>query len=383
MIRARVSVPIAVGLLALLAGPSRADDFAVLHAFDGSDGASPDTKLSADRDGNLYGTTLQGGDADCDCGMAFKLAPDGTLTVLHAFTGADGAYPDSNLVADRAGNLYGTTSAGGTGCQGFGCGTIFEITRAGELKTLYAFLGNENGFTPEGEISRDDDGNLYGVTVGNDIGAGEMIFELTTDGVLHMLYRFKDAAGGREPYGGVVRDAAGNLYGTTYHGGDTFCYKGCGTVFKYGADGSYALLHTFHSYPADDGANPQASVTLDRNGRIYGTTRYGGAGGCRCGTVFRIAASGNYKVLYAFAGLNGSQQPTVGVTLRHHAIYGGAGVNAFALDMDGGNYRVLRHFEHDDGSGPAGTLLARGAYLYGASKYGGVGDSGTVFRLAE
>jgi uncharacterized repeat protein (TIGR03803 family) len=224
----------------------------VLHNFAGKpDGALPYPGVIRDAASNLYGVTSDGGTGTaCDfgCGTVFKVDKTGRETILHNFDrGTDGADPDSVLVADRAGNLYGTTAAGGNGeCGGTGCGTVFELSPQsnGSWKetVLYAFCslsGCTDGETPgTGPLLRDSAGNLYGTTT---IGGANrncngdacgVVFKLDTSGKETVLYSFTGGADGAIPLAGVVMDAAGVLYGTTQSGGDLSCLNGCGTVFK-------------------------------------------------------------------------------------------------------------------------------------------------------
>jgi uncharacterized repeat protein (TIGR03803 family) len=236
----------------------------VLHVFklNGKDGINPQGNLILDAFGNLYGTTGSGGDCNQQygCGTVFELSPKSggwKETVLHNFNGMDGAYPEAGLIFDAGGNLYSTTNSGGTGKCNFGgfsgCGTVFELTP----KT----------------------GGGWTETV---------------------LYSFKGKDGdGSRPTAGVVIDAAGNLYGTTEYGGgvsNTFCDNGCGSVFKLTpkADGSWTetVLHGFNNN-GEDGTFPLGGVILDAAGHLYGTTYIGGNGGCGfsppgCGTVYEI-----------------------------------------------------------------------------------------------
>jgi len=207
----------------------------------GADGSSPEGLLWGPA-GTLYGTAFWGGSRACNagCGVIFKLAKNGGgFAVLHSFSGADGASPSGSLVRDKAGNLYGTTGfGGGTGCSGFGCGTVFKLSSTGKLNVLHRFSGTD----------------------------------------------------GANPFGTLVRDAAGNLYATTVFGGSSSCNGGCGIVFKLDKTGALTVLHSFSG--GADGANPQVGLTRDSAGNLYGTTGYGGGTGCGgsgCGVVFKIA----------------------------------------------------------------------------------------------
>ncbi|HEY3778600.1 MAG TPA: choice-of-anchor tandem repeat GloVer-containing protein [Rhizomicrobium sp.] len=280
----------------------------VLYSFaGGEDGAYPAAALIMDGSGNFYGTTVGGGNGGCEgegCGTVFKLAPDGTETVLHAFAGgSDGSGPAAGLIMDISGDLYGTTAAGGgTGCYSYGCGTVFKLAPDGAETVLYAFQGGSDGGNPSAGLIADKSGNLYGTTqyggTGGIVSAGT-VFEVTPDGQEKVLWDFcsKDSCeDGEFPVAGLIRDKAGNLYGTTTWGGIV------GTAFKLAPDGTLATLHGFTDDP--DGANPFGGLVMDKAGNLYGTTESGGKEcgdyGSSCGIVFRIAPDGTETVLHAF-----------------------------------------------------------------------------------
>jgi uncharacterized repeat protein (TIGR03803 family) len=308
-----------------------------LYAFKGgSDGAGPDGALMLDGSGDLYGTTVAGGGTGCDgygCGTVFKLAPDGKETVLYAFQGgSDGFQPVSNIVMDQSGNLYGTTAAGGaynSDCSSEGCGTAFELQPNGTKITLYQFQGGTDGEGPTGPLIADSAGNLYGTTEGGDgcaLGGCGIVFELTPGGQESILYAFQGGADGLGPFGGVVMDGAGNLYGTTGFGGANTS----GVVFEVPAGGgSENVLYSFRG--GSDGALPVAGVVRDSNGNLYGTTEIGGGSGkgCKhvqfgagCGTVFELTPAGKETILYHFYGRRG-QLPKAPLLLgKNGALYG-------------------------------------------------------------
>ena len=263
----------------------------LLHSFNTTDGANPYASLTFDSAGNLYGTTHQGG--TYYEGVVFELTPGAggiwTEKVLHNFgSSGDGYYPFSGLVLDSAGNLYGTTPMGGL-CVN--CGTVFELTlTAGGSWTesvLYSFSGTD---LPLGGLSFDASGNLYGTTeYGGAYGSGT-VFELTPSAggswTETTLYDFKDnGTDGLNPYASVIFDTFGNLYSTTYEGGGAHSY---GTVFELkassGGNWTEKVLHSFNS--SGGGTYPYAGLILDAAGNLYGTTYEGGAYGY--GTVFEI-----------------------------------------------------------------------------------------------
>jgi uncharacterized repeat protein (TIGR03803 family) len=263
-----------------------------LHNFDGTDGFSPSGLVQA-ANGNFYGTTGFGG--AYGYGTVYKIAPEGTLTTLLSFEGADGAGP-SGLVQATDGNFYGTTSEGGdlscTLNPGYGCGTVFKMTPAGKLTTLYNFDGTD-GFSPSGLVQAAN-GNFYGstyaggdllpacVTVGPPVGCGT-VFEITTAGKLATVHSF-DFIDGALPFGRLVQATNGNFYGTNSIGGANCAPYGCGTVFEIATGGK---LNTLHSFDQADGAVPEAGLVQATNGAFYGTTYVGGAS--FDGTVFSLS----------------------------------------------------------------------------------------------
>ncbi|MBV9304009.1 MAG: hypothetical protein JOY62_11265 [Acidobacteriaceae bacterium] len=301
------------------------DTETVLHSFTGypSDGALPVGNLIRDSAGTLYGTTAFGGTSGF--GTVFKLNPAGAETVLYNFTLAADGSPYAGLVRDSAGNLYGTTSSGGIPCN---CGVVFKVDTAGNQTVLYTFAGGTDGGSPFAGLIRDTKGDLYGTTFfGGDlsacggVGCG-VVFKVDPSGNETVLYSFKGGSDGLEPAGTLVRDAAGNLYGTPYEGG---C-SGAGTVFKIDTAGHETILHTFAG--GRDGANPYGGLILDAEGNLYGTTTLGGirracpsADGC--GTVFRVDARGRETILHRFTAYKGGGYPQASLMLdNNHNLYG-------------------------------------------------------------
>jgi uncharacterized repeat protein (TIGR03803 family) len=254
----------------------------LLYSFTGGDGRWPNGGLLRDSQGNLYGTTFSGGDPVCYCGVVFKLDTTGKLTVLHSFTGTDGfdgISPAAGLVRDSQGNLFGTTAYGGL----YDLGGVFELDSGGNEGMIQAFTSSQD---PHGLV-RDSQGNLYGTTALGFFSppAGQVFKVPGTGGEYIVLYTFTGGADGGEPYSDLVRDAQGNLYGTTVSGGT----NGAGTVFRLDTSSNETVLHSFTG--GADGGQPFAGLLRDARGNLYGTTQAGGDPVCKCGTVFKLTAS--------------------------------------------------------------------------------------------
>ncbi len=260
----------------------------ILYGFSGaSDGGSPYGGLIMDDSDDLYGTTYFGGDLSCNvghgCGVVFEVENSGMETVIHTFTAhwRDGAGPSGGVVRDGHGNLYGTTEAGGEYGGPSGYGTIFKIDTTGKETVLHSFNG-QDGDQPWAGLALDAQDNLYGTTflgsTGVDGGPG-IVFKISKTGKETVLHRFARPKDGHRPTGGVVRDAQGNVYGTTSGGG----YWNCGTVFRVDKAGKETLLYTFTG--GSDGATPYAGLVQDAQGNLYGTTTGSFGTG---GTVFKI-----------------------------------------------------------------------------------------------
>lgn len=262
----------------------------VMYSFTGRrDGAFPLGGVVLDANRAFYGTASSGGDQTCQCGVVFKLS-DRELTILHSFEGApDGAEPVAGVTIDSNGNLYGTTQNGGDIDCDYpyeDCGVVFKL--AGKKETiLHAFKGTPDGDHPQASPFIDTTGNLYGTTVwgGEGYSVGT-VFEMKRDGKEDILHRFRvnyqRQHDGIYPYSSLVRDAQGNLYGTTQEGGD--CGTAAGTVFEITTDGKEKILHSFCG--TDDGAYPSGNLITDEKGNLYGTAPNGGLYGN--GVVFMI-----------------------------------------------------------------------------------------------
>jgi uncharacterized repeat protein (TIGR03803 family) len=241
-----------------------AQELTTLYSFTGDDGAHPQSSLIADPAGNLYGTTAGGGVSGQ--GTVFQLDSSGTPTVLYSFTGgSDGGTPVAGLIADAAGNLYGTTNRGGA--TAFCCGTVFQLTPAGDLNVLHSFTGSSDGGSPAAGLIADAAGNLYGTTTSGGAGFSGTVFQLDSTATFTVLHSFT-VSEGFDLRAGLIADAAGNLYGTTLDGG-AFGY---GTVFQLAPDGTLTVLHSFIR---NDGTHPFAGLLSDAAGNLYGTTQLG------------------------------------------------------------------------------------------------------------
>jgi uncharacterized repeat protein (TIGR03803 family) len=380
-------------LVVMFVNPARASSTRVVYSFGGGDGVYLDTELVRDGSGNLYGTSVEGG--DFQSGNVFQLTPTRTgwtLNVLYSFTsGRDGGEPYKGVTLDGHGNLYGTTVTGGSGgCEG-GCGVVYKLTHAhGRWKesVIYSFTGRSDGSGPGSPVVFDKQGNLFGTapvggakalgtiyelrpkkdgtwklqvvhtfTGGNDGAggsAGRLLFDnqgniygvATSGGAygsgtayqlspgqhgkwkLKTLYAFKGQPDAGFPYGGLIRDSAGNLYGTTYYDGK----NDIGAVYELSPAGGKWKERVLHSFAdGSDGSESLSTLVADAAGNLYGTTIKGGDSGCDCGTIFKVAvgAKGSRKVsvvhrfkgapdgAYLYAGLvSGSAGQFYGITLQ-------------------------------------------------------------------
>lgn len=307
----------------------------VLHAFDYFDGAQPFAgSLVFDSKGNLYGTTSFGYNLACSggCGTVFELSPGSNgkwiRTVLHGFKGgSDGFEPNGTLIFDAAGNLYGVTSHGGNESCSTGCGTVYKLAPGGGGKwiksVLYSFSGNDGAF-PLGGLTLDSAGNLYGTTWqgGNSQSCPQngcgVVFKLTPGGkgqwsetVLHAF----SGTDGSQPNGTLIFDASGNLYGTASEGGN---YKacssiGCGVVFELSPGGQGQWTETvLHAFSGKDGVTPIGNLVFDSAGNLYGATSYIGE---QYGMVFKLSPGAEWtlSILHVFSGKT-AEYPT-GITL--------------------------------------------------------------------
>jgi uncharacterized repeat protein (TIGR03803 family) len=380
----RVSMALAVvlGLAAL----AQAQTFTVLYNFTGgSDGGEPFAGVIQDSSGNLYGTTFEGGYncATGGCGAVYKLDTAGTETVLYAFTGGkDGDTPVTPLLRDGKGNLYGTTQGGGPD----GWGTVFKIDTAGKETILHTFTGGQDGGYPDQGLSMGKSGVVFGTTFyggshNNSIGT---IFKADGTRNFTTLYSFTHYPyGGHPDLGRLTRDKSGNIYGVTSGGGFKYNY---GALYELAANGKPKLLHGFKG-GTKDGWDPMGSAAQDKAGNLYGTTYVGGSE--NYGVIWKVSKAGTETILHNFAGgTSDGCKPDAGVTMDPQGnLYGvttecGAyGYGTLYELSANGTFTVLHNFDGSDGANPYGEVLwTASGTLFGTTSSGGTYDYyGTVW----
>ncbi|MGH9642745.1 MAG: choice-of-anchor tandem repeat GloVer-containing protein [Terriglobales bacterium] len=395
----------------------------MLHTFEDSntDGANPQAALIADKSGNLYSTTEYGGVNQV--GTVFSLGAGGAYKVVYQFLNyPDGARPVAPLVADGSGIFYGTTYTGGVECvreSATYCGTVFRVDAAGNETVLYAFHGNPDGANPDAGLIRDANGNLYGTTLFGGTTGGGVVFEIDGSGTEHVLYTFKGGSDGFAPYGPIVIDASGNIYGTTTSGGgssacNTPSSSGCGTVFKLKHTAKGWKESVIHRFRNTDGWSPNGLYLDEKTNELYGMTELGGGktGNCmysqtstKCGVVFELSDNGGgFAVRYRFSGQTDGGAPFDTVTMDGSGnLYGttstggdlscnGVGCGTVFKLSKAGKLSVLHTFSGgSDGATPVGSLLLLKNELYGTASIGGDNSCqtqegggpgcGTVFAL--
>ena len=358
-----------------------AGSLTTLYSFAGSDGRLPYAGLVQGTDGNFFGTTHSGGTSGL--GTVFEITPAGALRTLHSFTSySDGAYPYAGLVQGTDGNFYGTTDSGGTGYHG----TIFKITPAGALTTLYSFGVNGDGAYPDAGLVQGTDGNFYGTTSYSGDGNSGTVFKITPAGVLTTLFSFMSITSygdGAHPYAELVQGNDGSFYGTTDSGGANYH----GTIFKITPAGA---LTTLYPFPGSDGSDPYAALVQGTDGDFYGTTRYGGAGGLGSGTIFKITPAGVLTTLYSFAWSDGGYP--------YAALVQGTDGNFYGTTYEGGTtgygtvfkitpagaLTTLYSFTYSDGAFPYAALVhGTDGSFYGTTDSGGTSYYGTIFKITK
>jgi len=286
-------------------------DFSTLATFSGTNGAGPTGLLTMGNDGNFYGTTGSGGLTNLNFGFGFgtvfRVSTSGVLIALHTFYGTDGQYPLAGLTLGKDGNLYGTTTEGGSNGVGAGTsGTVFSITTNGWFTTLVSFNGT-NGAYPTTALTLGNDGNFYGTVQQGGFNGNWTVFRMATNGDLTTLVSITN---GSSPAAALTMGVDGNFYGTTQWGGltnSTFS-SGMGTVFEVTTNGTLTSLASLN---VTNGVSPEAALTLGNDGNFFGTTAEGGNtnfnGGNGCGTVFKVTTNGLLTTLFSFSGTNGLQ----------------------------------------------------------------------------
>jgi uncharacterized repeat protein (TIGR03803 family) len=321
-----------------------------------SDGALPDAPIIQATDGDFYGTTLYGGANNA--GTIFKITPAGELTTLYNFCSqpncTDGVSPSAPLTQATNGDFYGTTSFGGTvgGCAslGDGCGTVFKITSAGKLTTLYAFcteLGCSDGGIPIAALTQANNGDLYGTTTisGSNPQPGGTVFKITPAGALTTLYELctqPNCPDGSSPRSALVQAADGDFYGTAYDGGTSI--QPAGTAFKITPSGSLTTLYNF-CLDCNHGSNPDALIQ-STNGELYGMAANGGGPGA--GTVFKLTPGGTLTTLFVFC--DGSPDCRDGG--NPHALIQATSGEFYGVSGGGGRYSGGTIFSLNEGLGP-------------------------------
>lgn len=351
-----------------------AASLSLLTSFNGNDGDDPQSGLTSDSQGNLYGTTYSGGPgwnppSNYAYGTVFEIAAGtNTITTLASFNGSNGKWPSGGLAVDSAGNVYGTTFSGGANSDG----SIFEVAKgSGSITTLASFNGT-NGDYPYGNLVLVS-GNLYGTTSGGGANGGGTLFELPkSGGTINVVASFNGSIG-LNPYTGLTADSGGNLYGATSSSGP----NGYGTVFEL-ASGS-STITPLASFPGSGPANPKAALLVDASGNIFGTTYYGGTN--NKGSVFEVAiGSGTVTTLGSFSGSNG-EDPFGGPLLvdaagdLYGAAAGGTGSAAdgaiFEVVKGSGVITAVTSFNGSNGEGPIAIVPEGNGYLYGVTSGGG------------
>jgi uncharacterized repeat protein (TIGR03803 family) len=410
-------------ILVLTSGARATIKYTILNQFDWTNGADPlDAQFVFDAAGNLYGTTSGGG--AYGEGTVFELSPnsDGTWTgaVLYSFTGgSDGSTPFAGVIFDAAGDLYGTTLSGGDG----GSGTVFTLTpNSGSGWTesvIYNFTGGSDGRQITSGVIFDAAGNLYGTASEGGASGHGVVYKLTpnSDGTWteSPLYSFKGGKDGTYPdHASLIFDAAGNLYGEAAMGGKGRCNwnrLGCGSVFELtpNSDGTWTETVLYRFAGGKDGATPESTLTFDQAGNLYGTTLFGGGGPCGgnggegCGTVFELSpSSGGWteQVLLRFPAKDGGNSWGGVVFDTAGNLYGttysrGGGAcktwlgkgcgTVFELTPSSGGWteQVLHSFRGSAGGQPFGEVLFDGqGNIYGAvSGEGTNGSDGAVYEI--
>jgi uncharacterized repeat protein (TIGR03803 family) len=364
----------------------------VIYSFTGGDdGADPTTSLTEGTDGNLYGTTSAGG-SNGSGGTVFKITTAGVLTVLHSFKNDsvnDGSVP-SGVIQGSDGNFYGVTTYGGA----TGNGTVFKVTPTGTETVVHSFVnGLGDGFNPSGNLIQATNGSFYGTAPSGGANSDGAIFEITPTGQESVLYSFNASANdGYSPGSGVIQASDGNLYGTTPGYGPNV-NKSFGAVFKVTLSGQETIVYAFQGLIVSDGQLPEAGVFQGGDGNFYGTTSEGGSAN---GTVYKLTPEGVETVLSNFnaggsANMNGYSPITSLIQASDGNLYGinnlGGPQNndgtVFQVTLQGVTTLVYG-FGASSGDGvnsQANIIQASDGNFYGTTHSGGANGYGTVFKI--
>ena len=345
----------------------------------GADGGIPEAGLAEGSDGNFYGTTSRGGASNT--GTVFKISSAGALTTLYSFTGgADGATPEAELVQGTDGLFYGTTLLGGTNNDG----TVFQISSNSVFVALHSFTGGADGGTPEAGLVEGRDGNFYGTTSRGGASDTGTVFQITSAGTLTTLYSFTGGADGATPEAGLVQGTDGFFYGTTFLGGT----NNDGTVFQISSNGVLTTIHQFGDVRKVDGKNPKAALVQSSDGNFYGTTLAGGAH--NDGTAFRISSAGTFNTIHHFGGGTEGSSPraafiqgTDGLFYTMATAGGFRFGNIFQMLSNGVTTTLYNFAGSLDGGVPFARLIeGSDGYFYGTAGFGGPNLHGVVFRIS-
>jgi len=357
---------------------AHAQTFNLLYTC-GSDPSDPSYAtglLAQGRDGNLYGTSLNGG--TYNLGTVFSMTPAGVVTVIYNFDGPHGSHPWGGLALGSDGNFYGTTAFGGK----FNYGTIFKITPAGKLTIAHHFTSGEDGFTPWEPPIEGADGNFYGTTCGCPYGGNwaGTVYKITPAGVLTTLHQFAPNGhhDGVNPQNTLMQSSHGDFYGTATNQGT----YDRGTIFKITPSGTFTKLHDFSD---TDGGRDYGQLVQASDGNFYAPAATGGQ--FDAGVLYRLTPSGQYTVLHTFDGSDGSR-PGAGLVLATDGnFYGVASEGGpssdgtiYRLSWDG-SFSVLYNFDAASGSVPSAFLQHTNGALYGDTASGGAYNQGTFFSL--
>jgi uncharacterized repeat protein (TIGR03803 family) len=397
----RSGVVAATAIFVLSVAAATATTTNVIFSFAEDDGEYADTDLETDSAGNIYGTTVLGGDFGSGTVFELSLTPTGWVhTVLYSFTGgADGGEPYKGVTVDGTGSLYGTAVTGGSGsCEG-GCGVVYKLTNSGGIWTqrvIHAFTGGYDGSGPGARVTLDPSGNVYGMTpTGGAYGLGT-IYKLRQDNGasdLKVIHAFTGGADGATGSAGRMIFRHGRLYGAATTGGT----YGSGVVFELkprgGGEWDFRTIYSFRGQP--DGVFPYGALLFDGLGNIYGTTYYGGANGI--GAVYQLSPQAigewNESVLYSFQEGTDGNSPisnlvadTVG-NLYGTTSEGGLGRGTIFKLSPTGKTQWIETVVHSFQGPPDGAFAYNGMVMdlfgnfYGATVHGGDNDDGAIYKF--